>query len=204
MEKTYFVYRHVSPSGKVYVGITSKEKPEFRWNNGKNYRPSTYFYRAILKYGWDNIKHEILFSDVPESRAKNLEKDLIRHYKNLNISYNITEGGDGTHGYHHTKEAKEKMSKHRLTAYTEEERKMLSKIAGQHNKGNSYNRKKGYKRGPYKNCKKVFQYDLKGNLIASYDSATIAESVLGFKHNVIRSCLNGYHKTCKGFIFKYE
>lgn len=32
----YCVYKHTSPSGKVYVGIT-KLKPKYRWNNGKGY-----------------------------------------------------------------------------------------------------------------------------------------------------------------------
>lgn len=29
----YCVYKHTSPSGKVYAGIT-KLKPKYRWNNG--------------------------------------------------------------------------------------------------------------------------------------------------------------------------
>ena len=33
----YCVYKHTSPSGKVYVGIT-KLKPKYRWNNGKGYK----------------------------------------------------------------------------------------------------------------------------------------------------------------------
>lgn len=43
----YTVYRHTSPSGKVYIGIT-KQKPHKRWNSGQ-----PLFERAILKYGWD-------------------------------------------------------------------------------------------------------------------------------------------------------
>lgn len=34
---SYVVYKHISPSGRVYIGIT-KQKPEYRWNHGKNYR----------------------------------------------------------------------------------------------------------------------------------------------------------------------
>lgn len=34
---SYTVYRHISPSEKVYVGII-KNKPEYRWNKGKGYR----------------------------------------------------------------------------------------------------------------------------------------------------------------------
>ena len=59
-EKKWCLYRHTSPSGKVYVGITSKPILR-RWNNGNGYRTCKNFWRAILKYGWDNIIHEVLF-----------------------------------------------------------------------------------------------------------------------------------------------
>ena len=96
--KSYSLYRHTSPSGKVYIGITT-QTPEKRWYNGKGYKRHTYFFNAILKYGWDNIKHEVLFTGLDELTAKSLEIDLIRHYKGLGISYNITDGGDGYLGY---------------------------------------------------------------------------------------------------------
>lgn len=48
-----------------------------------------------------------LFTNVEEERAKRLEIELIRHYKGLGISYNLTNGGDGTNGYHHTDEYKQ-------------------------------------------------------------------------------------------------
>lgn len=32
----YIIYRHTSPSGKVYIGQTC-QKAEHRWNSGKNY-----------------------------------------------------------------------------------------------------------------------------------------------------------------------
>ena len=51
-----------------------------------------------MKYGWENIKHEVLFSNLTKERAKNLEIELIRHYRLLGISLNVTEGGEGTTG----------------------------------------------------------------------------------------------------------
>lgn len=101
--KRWILYRHTSPLGKVYIGITSQNNVKIRWCRG-----CPYFFHAILKYGWDNIKHEVLFANLEEDRAKNLEKELIRHYKNLNISYNITDGGDGTLGVGCSEENKEK------------------------------------------------------------------------------------------------
>ena len=53
-KKIYTVYKHITPSGKVYIGITSI-KPDKRWNRGKGYKDNIYFSNAINKYGWDNI-----------------------------------------------------------------------------------------------------------------------------------------------------
>ena len=93
--KRWILYKHTSPSGKVYIGITSKRNPNWRWNNGRGYTACIYFYNAIIKYGWNNIKHEVLFTNLDEDTAKRLEIELIRHYKGLGISYNITDGGEG-------------------------------------------------------------------------------------------------------------
>ena len=47
---TYCVYKHTSPSNKVYIGIT-KRNPLTRWNAGFGYKTQVYFWRAIVKYG---------------------------------------------------------------------------------------------------------------------------------------------------------
>lgn len=96
----YAVYMHISPSGKRYIGITSKKKAEYRWNNGKGYERQLYFYRAIEKYGWDNIEHIIIAKGLDEKTAKWLEIELIRvnNTTNPNKGYNITLGGDGSIG----------------------------------------------------------------------------------------------------------
>ena len=83
-ECRYFVYKHTSPSNKVYIGITQLN-PEYRWNNGKGYIKNQYFYRAIQKYGWDNFKHEILFSGLTKQEACNKEIELIA----LSISISV-------------------------------------------------------------------------------------------------------------------
>ena len=48
--RKYTVYKHTSPSGKVYIGITCR-KPKYRWNNGKGYKEKDQrlFYNAIKK-----------------------------------------------------------------------------------------------------------------------------------------------------------
>ena len=50
-QKCWTVYKHTSPSNKVYIGITAKE-PKDRWMSGYGYRKNDHFNKAILKYGW--------------------------------------------------------------------------------------------------------------------------------------------------------
>lgn len=90
----YIVYKHTSPSGKVYIGITH-QKPIERWlTDGSGYKRHPPFYNAILKYGWDNFKHEVLLENRSESEAKYAERYLIKWYKLHNICYNVSDGGD--------------------------------------------------------------------------------------------------------------
>ena len=107
----YTVYMHISPSNKRYIGIT-KLKPEYRWNNGKGYKENQYFTNAINKYDWDNFQHIIIAKGLTEDEAKWLEVELIREWDTTNKDkgYNLTKGGDGTVGYHHTEEWRQEHS----------------------------------------------------------------------------------------------
>lgn len=91
--RTYYVYKHTCPNGKVYIGTTLKT-PSYRWNNGKGYAGS-YFGKAIQKYGWDNIKHEILFDSLTKEEAEQKEIELISFHKSnqREYGYNIANGG---------------------------------------------------------------------------------------------------------------
>lgn len=94
--KNFVVYKHTSPNGKVYIGIT-KQNPLYRWDNGMGYSGQPKFFRAIVKYGWDNIKHEILFTDLTEEEACAKEKELIQFYDSAKSGYNASTGGKCTH-----------------------------------------------------------------------------------------------------------
>lgn len=132
-ENNYKVYMHICPNGKKYIGIT-KRKPNKRWQNGYGYKTQKHFYRAIQIYGWNNIKHIILFDNLNYQQACNKEVELIKLFNtnNYNYGYNVSSGGEGNKGnkiketqknilrkalkgnknakgYKHTKEEKEKM-----------------------------------------------------------------------------------------------
>ena len=108
--KTYKVYKHVFPNGKIYVGITCRGL-NTRWKDGMGYGGTTRVGHAIAKYGWDNVKHYVLNGDYTESQAKVKERELIRRYNSLDprYGYNMTEGGDGSFGYRHSDECKQRM-----------------------------------------------------------------------------------------------
>lgn len=91
----YTVYKHTTPGGKVYIGITSKS-PAKRWENGGGYRYNKHFSSAIKLYGWENIKHEVIKDGLTRSEAAALEIELIALYDSTNPAkgYNKSTGGE--------------------------------------------------------------------------------------------------------------
>lgn len=66
----FYVYIHTFPNKKVYIGITH-QNPNRRWrNNGEGYRKQNFIYNAIKKYGWENVKHEILYTNLTKEETK--------------------------------------------------------------------------------------------------------------------------------------
>ena len=115
----YIIYKHISPSGKIYIGQTINY--EKRCTPG-NYKSSPYFYHAIQKYGWNNFEHIIIDICFTQEEANRLEKLYIAFYNTTNpeYGYNLSEGGNYKcilkgennpfYGQHHTEETKQKLS----------------------------------------------------------------------------------------------
>lgn len=141
-DKNFYVYKHTSPSNKVYIGITIN--PKKRWSKS-HYKYNEHFNNAINKYGWDNFKHEILFSGLTVDEAKQKEIELIAYYDSTNPSkgYNISLGGD-------------------IISYVTREK--ISKIL----------KEKGISEKTIEyinnNSRKINQYDLQGNFIKTWNS----------------------------------
>ncbi len=90
----FCVYRHIFPNQKNYIGISSNVFD--RWGKfGEGYSGQP-VYAAIKKYGWKNIKHEILAYGLTEEEAKEYEQYYIEKYNSLIDlnGYNCTLGGD--------------------------------------------------------------------------------------------------------------
>lgn len=94
-DNNYCVYKHTSPEGKIYIGITSQENPESRWgHNGAGYKDNLPFYEDIQSFGWNNFGHEIIMEDLNKSEAKLIESSIIKAMKSYypSIGYNKNEG----------------------------------------------------------------------------------------------------------------
>jgi group I intron endonuclease len=111
-EKVFKVYKHTSPGRKVYIGITSL-KENNRWRNGGGYKNNPHFKRAIDKYGWNNFKHEVLFSGLTKDEAEKIEISLIKSHNSTDkkFGYNLLDGGQcGAFGVKRRPETLVKMS----------------------------------------------------------------------------------------------
>lgn len=103
-KKIYKVYKHISPDGKIYIGVS--KNPYQRWKSGTGYKDSLLFDKAIKKYGWNNIQHIIAKGTYTQRRAYELEKKLIAKYKSNDkkFGYNMTAGGLGRFGLKYTEQ----------------------------------------------------------------------------------------------------
>ena len=94
-EQRYKVYIHKFPNGKVYIGITSCRFACERWKGGRGYKLQPLMWRAIQKYGWENIEHTVLFDGLSQADAEAMEIELIGKYRSNDrrYGYNIDNGG---------------------------------------------------------------------------------------------------------------
>ncbi len=132
-------------NGKVYVGKTKYFQHRHIEHmslarKGKN----TFFCKAIRKYGMESFGREIL-AEVEDDLSSLVEIIFIAALKATNplYGYNITDGGEGTLGHHHSQESKDAISlKMTDREVTDEFRKKIGRLK----QGNTYNL--GLKRSP--------------------------------------------------------
>ena len=119
---SYWVYIHTCPNGKKYVGCTKQARPEYRWQGGRGYKGQL-FGKAILKYGWGNITHEV-FDVESEEEMYRKEVELISFYHSNDpkFGYNNSSGGEqGSLGCKHSKEFRRKISETLKKRYSDPE-----------------------------------------------------------------------------------
>lgn len=89
--QTWCVYMHTFPNQKRYIGITCMQ-PTRRWGkDGRGYKGQSVIWNAIQEFGWENIRHEIMFYYLTENEAKQKEEELIMEYNTTSeeCGYNV-------------------------------------------------------------------------------------------------------------------
>ena len=195
-DRRYCLYKHISPNGKVYIGITSC-KPSHRWWRGKAYKSNPYFTAAINKYGWDNFQHIIVRDNLAKEDAEIAEVSMIRHYRarDRRYGYNLAKGG-------------------KLSPLSAESRERVSKTnTGKPNKNRGtcqYERKykiditeEQLERYRQANARKRAVRCVEKNKV--YRSTREAERELHLSHSGIARCCNGtpMYNTCGGYHWEY-
>lgn len=108
----YTVYCHTNKiNNKKYIGIT-RQNVQQRWRDGKGYQGQNKFYNAIEKYGWDKFNHDILYENLTEQEACEIEQFLIKYYDTIKNGYNTLPGGNVTNHSPSTINKLKKNTKH--------------------------------------------------------------------------------------------
>ena len=188
----WVVYKHTFPNEKVYIGITGKS-PFRRWRkDGSGYEKHCHLYRAILKYGWDNIKHEILYENLTENEASEIERKLIMEYQSDNPEHGYNKRSGGEH-YHFTEESRKKMSAAKVGRKLSDETKQRIRDI-----------KKGHAVSA-ETRNKIGKANSKGVLCVEtgmvFDSISDAEGEC--KVYNIGNCCNGKRKSAGGYHWKF-
>ena len=223
--KTYSVYKHTAPNGKVYIGIT-RQKCEYRWNNGRGYTGSVLFNKAINKYGWENIKHEILYEGLTKEEAEAKEIELIELYKSCDhkYGYNLMSGGDLAVMRHSPESIQKMRDVKKGKVVSEETRRKMSesrkgRIVTPETRKKIADAQRGKPRGKHTeewkqqmsqhftdntwNMRPINQYTKDGEFVASYISINQVERLKGFDNRNVGAVCKGKKKTAYGYVWKY-
>lgn len=218
----YKVYVHTFPNGKKYVGIT-KQQVERRWRDGKAYKENKRMWNAIKKYGWQNIKHEVIADGLSADEAASIEIQLISDLSLLDISKGYNNAPGGTHPQHteKTREKIGKASKGRLHSeefklwisernsgknnfmfgkhHTEETKRKIS----QAKKGHCVSPNKGKfgSQNPTARC--VISIDPTSGEEKRFGSIKEAADTIKRRPSGIQAVLHGEQRVCGGYMWRY-
>ena len=187
---------------------------------------SQFFYKAIEKYGWENIRHKILLSNLSKEEARQKEIEYISIYKSntREYGYNLTDGGDlALYHRHYHKVAKYAPSGELIQTYNNRYEAQKDNNLPNSNVNNIYNGKITLKNGymfifydneppskidPYKaskNTYRILQYDLDGNFLNEFINGKDVEKYLNIKNGqmlVLRACKSGH--VAYGYQWRYR
>jgi len=217
------VYEHENLiNGKRYFGITTK-KPESRWGSGGiRYKKNKHFWSAIQKYGWDDgFAHKILFENLSEAEAREIEEMLISDYMTHDPKhgYNGTFGGElerpnektrrkiseALKGHDVSEKTRQKVSEANKTRDVSEETRQKMSEAHKGEKNHNYGKypsEEARRKNSEAHKSPVEAINPETGLRAHYFASAKDAERAGFSRHCISKCCNGKNKTHKGYIWR--
>lgn len=108
------IYAIYFPNNKLYIGQTIRTIYErIQEHKLQSKTPTLLLHKAINKYGFENIKYEVIDYAYSFEELNELEKyyiSIFESYYQTNKGYNMTLGGQSSNGYIYTIEDRYKMS----------------------------------------------------------------------------------------------
>jgi len=214
MDKVGMIYMATSPSGKVYIGQTTRslhQRKYFHFYYASNTERNVKFSNAIRKYGED-IEWIVLHDNVPIDRLDEIEIEEIKQHNSYESGYNSTPGGEfitletrdkiskGNSGKKHWSygkripdETRRKMSeahkgsKHWLYGkhVSEETKKKLSKI----NKGKKHSKETKEKLSGENSPVAKFSLKIANEIRAKYATGKYTHRKLAKEYGVVNSTI---------------
>lgn len=170
----YYLYRHVrlDTNQVFYVGIGTKGRRR-KYKRAECTKHRNSFWKRIVSKTKYEI--EILFHSDDRTFILEKEKEFIELYGRANLGEgtlcNLTDGGEGNIGVIVSEERRKQISEHtKKMVKSPQFLEMLSKMDYSYLK------------------KKVYQYDLEGNFIQEWESATDAAKQLNLKVRSLSAC----------------
>lgn len=199
----YCVYIHTAPNGKVYVGMTGRN-PLKRWAGGAGYFQNEHFSNAIKKYGWGNIRHEIVADGLSKEDACELERSLIAKFRSnlCEYGYNRSIGGDAPNlGSVRSQASREKTSRaNKGRVLSAESRKHISE--GKKGRSNGRTGQLGAK------CPKsgtLMQIDeTTGEVICIFYGYAEMQRKTGYAQTPVKEVTAGRRKRAYGYLWEYQ
>lgn len=189
-------------NGKQYVGQTKDFKTrEKAWNSLKANYANKFLDEDREKYGLKNWKSEVLATVETREEAWELEKRFINDFNTKYPNgYNMSDGGKTAKGCIITEDGIKKRSDN-----TGEKNPMFGKHHSEETKKKMSETRKGrhFSEETEFPSKKVYQYDLEGNLISTWPTITKASEQNNISISGISwACKNG--KKSKGYYWYFE
>ena len=204
-----YIYKIVNKiDGKTYIGQTIQDLEE-RWRQHRKTNSNcTYLKSAIKKYGIDKFDFKLICICFDYDLDK-YEIDYIKKYNTVVPNgYNLREGGNSSKHHEETKKKiSEKLknrtdlvhSKHQLgKPHSEEIKRKISNSL----KGVKHSKESIKKRSELLIKHTIFQMDMNGTIIQTFNGYTEAAKSVGTKKGSIWRVCQGKGKTSKGFMWK--